>query len=83
MTLRVIVQIVPFGDESKAYTIETLNISNVTLLEGLSDTGKDKYVIEHNEYKTYNNYTPRVYHDRSDGALRLVELALKRLDSDW
>lgn len=79
MTLRVEISIIPFGDEDKKRVIETLNISNITFKEGCSATGEDFYVIEHNDYKNYNEDTPRVHHQRKDGALTLVKLALKKL----
>ena len=73
MTLRVEISIVPFGDESKKYVIETLNISNLTGGE------TSHYVIEHNDYKNYTEETPRIMHKRSDGALDLVRRAIGRL----
>lgn len=73
MTLRVILQIVPFGNEDKAYTIETLNISNIKQ----NGFGNCDYVIEHNDYRNYTDDTPRVNHNRQDGALELVRKALE------
>lgn len=79
MTLRVTLEIVPFGREDKKYTIETLNISNVTLQVPTIVKGEDTYIIEHNDYKNYDDKTPKVPHKREDGALTLVRKALERL----
>lgn len=73
MTLRVIIQIVPYGVEENAREIERLNISNIEV--GFLSN----YVIEHNEYKNYNDETPRVKHQRTDGALTLVRKAIEVL----
>lgn len=79
MTLRVTVEIIPFGEENKARTIEILNISNVTFDEGEGPNKSSKYVIEHNDYKNYTDDTPRVFHERTDGALTLIRKALEKL----
>lgn len=79
MTLRMVLEIIPFGDETRARTIETLNISNVSFREGPGPNGEDVYVVEHNSYKNYNDNTPRVFHRREDGAMKLVEKALNNV----
>lgn len=78
MTLRVIVQIIPFGDEAKARTVETLNISN-TGNYGLSMPPQYEYIIEHNEYKSGKKDLPKVLHNRDHGALELVRKAIERV----
>jgi hypothetical protein len=75
MTLRVTVEIIPFGDEDKARTIDTLNINNITWREGCSPNGEDQYIVERNSYKNYNENTPRIFHHRKDGALALIKKA--------
>lgn len=77
MTLRVTIEVVPFGDESHSKIIHTLNINNVSFKEGRSALGEDTYVIEVDNCKNYSDKTPKVQHNRSDGALRLVEKALE------
>jgi hypothetical protein len=79
MTLRVKISIVPFGDESKEYEIERLNISNRSFEEGDLPNGDCPYVVEHNSYKNFDENTSRVSHSRSDGALVLVRKALEEL----
>jgi hypothetical protein len=78
MTLRVRISVVPYGDESDEYEIEQLNISNV----GTTDFREWEYVVEHNEYKQYDDSTPRVFHERPHGPLVLVKKALERLLRD-
>ena len=71
MTLRVILQIVPFGDEDKAYEIDRLNISNNG--NGLANPDWFDYVTEHK-----GRYLKGlVRHKRSDGALVLVRKVLE------
>lgn len=71
MTLRVTLEIVPYGNEDQKYTIETVNISNL----GATDLGVYQYGIEYNKYKT-GEYDAVVEHTRKDGATKLVELAM-------
>lgn len=75
MTLRVTLEIVPFGDEEKKYVIETINISNI----GSHDGSIYAYSVEHNTYKQRTTDTPRVLHKRSDGAIALAVRALQRV----
>lgn len=78
MTLRVTLEIVPFGDESKKRIIETINVSNLGRYQG-DDSDLFQYVIEHNNYKNYTDTTPRVSHFRKDGAICLAYKALQHL----
>lgn len=75
MTLRVTVEIVPFGDESKKRTLDVYNISNVTSNEGYLKN-KDRYVVEKNKYKEITHEDLRIHHERSRGYLPLVIKAL-------
>ena len=76
MTLRVKISIVPFGNETKEYVIETINISNV----GEGSGATYKYVVEHNKYKKVDENTPTVEHLRADGPLSLVKKAIEKLN---
>lgn len=77
MTLRVTLSIVPHGIETDVYDIATYNISNLGLAE---DDLLTKYLVEVNTYKTSNNGKPiYVYHNRADGAGRLVEMAMNAI----
>ena len=78
MTLRCTLEIIPFGDEEKKRVIRTLNISNVSFTEETPD-GYNIYVIEVDDYKNYNDKTPRVLHKREDGAEELVRKSLETL----
>lgn len=72
MTLRVTLEIVPFGNEDEKRTIETVNISNI----GFDlDSCKYMYYVEHNEYKEFKSKIV-VYHDRNQGALVLAQKAI-------
>lgn len=74
MTLRVTLSIVPFGEEDKERVIEVINISNLGQLQGNNCI----YVVEKNSYKEYEEGTPRVLHDRDDGAIWLAAKALEK-----
>lgn len=76
MTLRLTLEIVPFGNESEKRVIETINISNLGKMPG-----EDRYLygVEHNKYKT-GKYDVFAKHTRSDGALVLSQLALEGLN---
>lgn len=76
MTLRVTLEIIPFGVESNKRTIEVINISNVEQ----TDLDLFVYRIEDNRYKEFREDDQFVEHKRSDGALQLVAKALSRLD---
>lgn len=75
MTLRVKISIVPHGVEEEEYTIHTLNISNM----GTTDFREWEYIVELDQYKKYDDNTPRVFHKRDDGALLLVHKAIERV----
>jgi len=83
VTLRVELSIIPFGDETKKRVIETINISNLGVAEVPGrltlDDPEYEYVVEHNDYKKFDDNTLRVYHKRNDGALRLAAEALDRV----
>jgi hypothetical protein len=79
MTLRATLEIIPFGDETKAREIVVLNISNVTFKEGRGPNGEDTYVVEVNDYKNYDSNTKRIFHKREDGAVALVEKACRNV----
>lgn len=79
MTLRVRIEIVPFGDETKKRELLTLNVSNVTFDEGRGPNEEDTYVVEKNQYKQYDDTTPKVFHNRLDGFEALVIAALERV----
>lgn len=75
MTLRVTLEIVPYGNEALKREIEVINISN----EGAVNLSECIYAIEHNDYKNASGKTPRVKHTREEGALVLVKKALEKL----
>jgi hypothetical protein len=81
MTLRVELSIVPFGDETKKRIIETINISNIGLNANavLGEEGYYDYVVEHNDYKHYDEQSLRISHKRADGGIRLAGSALMAL----
>ena len=84
MTLRVTVEIVPFGQESKKYTIHTLEMSNLGITEGTSD--RYSYwtqwrdgdgIKESPSHMTYG-------HRRDEGAWKLIKkaMAYKEMNKD-
>jgi hypothetical protein len=77
MTLRLTLEIVPFGVEANKRVIETVNISNIG--EGPM-IGSYYYIVEHNDYKNYDDNTPQLLHWRKDGALVLAQRALELLN---
>jgi hypothetical protein len=77
LTLRIELSIIPFGDEDEKRVIETINVSNL----GPADRPDlFQYVVEHNDYKNYDNDTLRVLHNRRQGALKLAQIALQELN---
>ena len=72
MTLRVTLEIVPFGVEAEKYTIHTVDISNV----GFS--GSDD-LYEYSVIKDGNRLPDTIYHYRSTGAITLVRRALEEI----
>lgn len=79
MTLRVTVEIVPFGKEEQKRELLTLNISNISHEKPRGVLDPDVYVVEKNDYKNYDYSTPRVHHFREDGFEALVIAALERV----
>lgn len=78
--LRVKIEIVPFGEEEKAYTIHTLNIGNMgpSMIEGF------------HKYHAWLDDDPRgkamrpephaeVHHKREEGALVLAKKVLRKI----
>lgn len=78
MTLRIEISIIPFGDETEKKVIETFNISNITMWETFPDqeVGDNLYVVEHNDYKNYNEDNYRLLHKRQNGAIELASKVL-------
>lgn len=79
MTLRVTVEIVPFGDEEEKRVIDVYNISN--LGEGLRDRHGHtpcRYGVEKNKYKT-GEYDLLVSHYRENGYEELVRAVFSHL----
>lgn len=74
MTLRLTLEIVPFGDEDKKYTIREINVSNL----GEIDLGVCQYGVEVDKYKT-KDYTTVVAHKRGEGSIKLVQLVAEAL----
>lgn len=78
MTLRVTLEIVPFGDEDKKYKIGQLDIFNMGIAQPTPDGwdrgGYHEYgVIQLDpEKNTGGLYTTSVFHRRWDGAWSLV-----------
>lgn len=76
MTLRVILQIVPRGDETQVREIGRLDINNM----GRDTSGLSHYEILNLSRGEAGQYQREILHDREDGAWRLVEAAIKYLD---
>lgn len=71
MTLRVIVQVVPFGDEDKTYEIDRLDISNFG--NSKNTPGVFDYMFKFKDQE----YNKRVIeHTRKDGAWVLIKKVL-------
>ena len=77
MTLRVRLEIVPFGNEEKTYSIGQLDIFN----KGYAEFGHCEYgVIEiESDRSTAGLYTETVLHRRDLGAWALVNSVLNKL----
>lgn len=85
MTLRLTVEIVPFGMEEAKIAIHLIEISNVGKSPGrdgfhlykISVDGKalDSKIPPHGI-----EHDSRIMHKRSDGALKLCEIALERIN---
>lgn len=86
MTLRVTLEIVPFGDEDNKREIATINISNVGEVENL---GFGHSICNYNYHCSVpmaetreDRGTGTIYnHDRRDGALELVQRVLTSIES--
>ena len=78
MTLRVTVEIVPYGEEEKKYTIRQLDIFN----KGHVDFGHCKYgVIDINpEKEEHGLHEKEVLHRRDLGAMQLIKKAVEELE---
>lgn len=74
--MRVRIEIVPYGEEDKAYEIERLDIFNKGRI-GISDLCN--YGVIHISEKDAGMYDDVVLHSRKDGALVLVERVLTDL----
>lgn len=83
--LRVTIEVVPFGNESKREVLHTVEIANTLQVP------ESKRHLTHEEWRIYRiaewageslvtNRTRQVRHDRIDGALVLVEKALRALN---
>ena len=77
MTLRVILQVVPYGDEDKTYEIGRLDIFN----KGPTGFGADTYTygVINLTKDDAGLYTDEVWHTRSEGAWTLVYEVLENL----
>lgn len=75
MTLRVTLEIVPRGDETRKREIGMLDISQHTMV------GWDEYEYEVIDMTPLDGgvHTQRVYHPQSDGAWSLVKQVLTKL----
>lgn len=79
MTLRVTLSIVPFGNEDDLYDIHHINISNLGPADNnLLSSDVCRYGVEVDKYKT-GKYDYEIAHNRKDGAIALVSLALKEI----
>jgi hypothetical protein len=78
MTLRVTVEIVPFGQEDKKYEIGRLDIFN----KGRVDFDHCEYgILEFNvEKDDFGMYDKTVLHRRNLGAWKLIEKVIRELD---
>lgn len=75
MTLRVTLEIVPFGVEENKRTIHTININNITGISNVPDVGQHEYEVISDGQK--QEWT--VKHTRSLGARLLVRKVLDKL----
>ncbi len=76
--MRVKIEIVPYGEENKAYEIERLDIFNKGYV---AKTGSvcEYGVIHISDRNKAGMYTATLHHARSDGALVLLEKVLSKL----
>lgn len=74
MTLRVTIEIVPFGFEEDKRTLHTFNINNITGIVNVPDVGLHEYeVIADGQKKDWT-----IKHTRSLGAISLVQKVLAK-----
>ncbi len=76
MTLRVILQVVPFGDEDKVREIGRLDIFN----KGEFSEGFHRYGVIDFTPNQEGMFNEEIYHERKNGPWILVAKALNRLD---
>ncbi len=75
MTLRVKLEVVPFGDEDKTYEIGRLDIYN----KGIVEFGHAEYGVLDLSKGQEGKYVDTIFHRRDLGAWRLVKRALDKL----
>lgn len=80
MTLRVIVQVVPYGDEDKTYEIGRLDIFNKGQLS--DRPGLCQYGVLDLSAKPPAMLDDVVYHWRNEGAWELIANVLRNLQID-
>lgn len=73
--LRVTLEVVPFGDETKTYKIGSLDIFN----KGMVEFGYSEYGVMDLNKKSPGLFTDTVYHRRDLGAWELVRKAITEL----
>lgn len=81
MTLRVKLEIIPYGDESRAHTIARMDISNQGHVSGVHAHHGDMcaYSVKTFTDQKLDAYSEPVYHRRSEGAWQLVMAAINQL----
>lgn len=73
MTLRITAEIVPFGDESRKYTIGVINISNI----GARNFPLYEYIVNYHDAESGKvEAWPNVLHRRNRGWIRLLRQVL-------
>lgn len=77
MTLRVRVEVVPFGVESNARTLAVIDIANIGTAGGIAD-----YVVHPEIAGRQLPELEVAKHRRADGWLRLVKLALAKISDE-
>lgn len=80
MTLRVTLEIVPYGVEAQKRTIYTIDISNQS---SQTKSGRTRYkaLVTETPYKLIvESPILRLAHFREDGALRLAKMALEKAE---
>lgn len=84
MTLRVKLEIVPYGEEEKAYEIGRLDIFNKGEVEGSSFMHRrcEYGVIQLDKDADAGLFTDTVTHVREDGAWKLVQKVISELKID-